>query len=64
MKITELNANICLFSPVQYLTGSDNKNFRGYLLENYEFTNGFMIDASNFADVKSWGLSFSILSIK
>lgn len=62
MKVTNENGIVCMFSPVQYLTGSDNKNIREYIFKTHKFIKGFMMDASNFADVKSWGLSFSILS--
>jgi hypothetical protein len=56
--------NICLFSPPIFLTGSSFKNLRKYLLNKFDFAKGFLMDAANFADVKSWGLSFSILSFK
>ena len=54
--------NICLFSPPTFLTGDSFQHLRNYLLGKFEFTKGFLMDAANFADVKSWGLSFSILS--
>jgi hypothetical protein len=40
------------------------KNFRSLVLSNFDFAGGFIMDAANFADVKSWGLSFSILKSK
>lgn len=56
--------NINFFSPPLYLTGQSYENMRKILFDNYDFSKGFLIDASNFADVKSWGLSFSILKLK
>jgi hypothetical protein len=56
--------NLCMFTPPLYLSGSSFEKVRKYLLSKVTFTKGFLMDASNFADVKSWGLSFSILSSK
>jgi hypothetical protein len=56
--------NLCMFTPPLYLSGSSFKKVREYLLSKVTFTKGFLMDAANFADVKSWGLSFSILSSK
>ena len=60
----EGDINICLFSPPLFLTGMDFKPFRKFFLEKYDFSSGFIMDSSNFADVKSWGLTFSILNRK
>jgi hypothetical protein len=35
--------------------------FRNKLFTKYGLKKGFLMDSSNFADVKSWGLSFSII---
>lgn len=54
--------NICMFTPPLYLTGQSMKKFRNNLFLNYEFKGGFIMDSANFADVKSWGLTFSMIS--
>jgi hypothetical protein len=56
--------NLCMFTPPLYLSGPSFGEVREYLLSKVTFTKGFLMDAANFADVKSWGLSFSILSSK
>jgi hypothetical protein len=53
--------NISFFSPPLYLTGQSYDKLRKLIFSSYTFEKSFMIDASNFADVKSWGLTFSIL---
>jgi len=54
--------NIGVFSPPLMYSGIDFKIFREKVLNNYEFKGGFIMDSAQFADVKSWGLTFSILS--
>jgi hypothetical protein len=54
--------NICLFSPPLMYSGIDYKVFREKILVDYELKAGFIMDSSQFADVKSWGLTFSILN--
>jgi glycosyltransferase involved in cell wall biosynthesis len=39
-----------------------NKIFRNKFLSKYSLTKGFIMNSSEFADVKSWGLTFSILT--
>ena len=56
--------HICIFSPPLMYSGIDYKIFREKILSDYEFKSGFIMDASQFADVKSWGLTFSILKKK
>ena len=65
-RLTKLNGkiNINFFSPPLYLSGQSYENMRKLLFSKYDFSKGFLIDASNFADVKSWGLTFSVLKLK
>ena len=56
--------HICIFSSPLFLSGSAFNKIRPYIFKKYEYTKGFMMDSSHFADVKSWGLTFSILSGK
>jgi hypothetical protein len=56
--------NLCMFTPPLYLSGTSFAKIRKFMMEKVIFVKGFMMDAANFADVKSWGLSFSVLSSK
>jgi len=61
-RLMKLNINvICMFTPPTLYVSESFDSFRENMLVNYIFKCGFIMDASNFADVKSWGLSFSIL---
>jgi hypothetical protein len=64
-RVSELNiCNICMFSTTKILTGTTFSSLRGKIEEKSEFKKGFIINASEFADVKDWALSFSIFGIK
>jgi hypothetical protein len=56
--------HLCFFSPPLFLTGASNKNFRKTLLQSRFFSKGFVFQSSEFADVSSWPLSFTILNFK
>lgn len=58
------SVNLCLFSPPLFLTGSSNKNFREYIFSKFIFEKGFVFQSTEFADVSSWPLSFTILKNK
>ena len=62
-KLTRLNCDVCMFTPSLFFTGGSNKDLRGSVFKTHKFVKGFIMDSSNFADVKSWSLSFSILEI-
>ena len=61
-KLQDINKNIKigLFSPPGFLASGSNKEFRKYFLPKFNYKNGYIMDSSNFADVQSWGLSFTI----
>jgi len=64
-KLTKIGRmNICMFSMPTLYTGSSFKGFREKVLDKYEFQKGFVMDSEQFADVSSWALTFSILSVK
>jgi len=54
--------NISMFTPPTLFVSESFDKMRDYVFKKYNFKKGFIMDAANFADVKSWGLSFSILS--
>ena len=56
--------NICMFSTPIFLSSDTFGKFRENVLSLYDFQGGFLMDSKNFADVKSWGLSFSIFKKK
>ena len=55
------NVHICLFSPLNFLSGANRKSFRESFFKDFSFNDGVLFKASHFADVAdSWGVSFSI----
>lgn len=58
------NIHLNFFSPPLIFSGISYKNLRERIFKKFTFEKGFMMDAANFADVKSWGLTFSILKSK
>jgi hypothetical protein len=57
MKITKIS----MFTPPTLFVSESFNLFREKKLNYYNLKKGFLMDSANFADVKSWGLSFSIL---
>ena len=55
------NIHICLFSPPLFYVGDTFKDFREKFFKSYKQVSGFLMKSSNFADVKEWPLTFSIL---
>jgi hypothetical protein len=62
--VMKLKLNIAFFSKPMIFTSPSFIKVRQTLLSSYDFEKGFMLDASEFSDVKSWGLTFSILTLK
>jgi hypothetical protein len=58
------NIDISLFSSPIFLTGQVFKKFRKKVMKKFIFVTGFMINSKEFADVQSWGLTFSIFKKK
>jgi hypothetical protein len=54
------NLSICTFSPPLILTGNSFKKFRNNINIGENFVKGYLMNSEHFADVSSWGLSFSI----
>lgn len=56
--------NIAIFSKPLFMTGGSFHKFLTKFEKEYSFDNGFLMNSSEFADVVSWGLSFTIWSNK
>jgi hypothetical protein len=52
--------NICIFAKPNFFSSSGFKEFRIKVWVEYKFKNGFVMDSSEFADVKKWPLTFTI----
>jgi hypothetical protein len=64
-KLMKMNVtSMAMFTPPTLYVSESFDTFRNKMLSNYIFKKGFIMDAANFADVKSWGLSFSIIENK
>jgi hypothetical protein len=61
-RLQKIGVEICMFSTPGFLSQISNKMFRNKFLSKYSLTKGFIMNSSEFADVKSWGLTFSILT--
>lgn len=60
--LKDFNTHIAIFSPLTWISGPSSQTFRKLFFANYQFSNGYIMDSSNFADVSSWALSFSVFS--
>lgn len=57
----DLEIDICMFSPLLYITGPRFDNFRKIFFENFTYKSGFMFNASYFSDVSNqWEVAFSV----
>lgn len=56
--------NIAIFSKPLFMTGGSFHSFLDSFEKVCKFEKGFLMNSSEFADVKSWGLSFTIWSNK
>lgn len=55
-----VDTKLGMFSPPLFISGSSFKGLRQYLSKYCSTTNGFIFQASQFADVKgNWGISFT-----
>jgi hypothetical protein len=61
-RLQKMGVEICMFSTPGFISQISNKSFRTKFLSKYSLTKGFIMNSSEFADVKSWGLTFSILT--
>ena len=69
MKIKEMfnltNCVLAFFCNPIFMSGNSYNKFRNKLLNMFEYKDGYMFNASHFADCSDrWGISFSIWEIK
>jgi hypothetical protein len=61
----KMNINtIAIFSKPLFMTGGSFISFMESFETKYEFNGGFLMNSSEFADVESWGLSYTIWKLK
>ena len=57
------NCHIFIYSPVTFIRNVRGKNIRKYILDNFGFVGGYLINAGEFANVSaSWGIGFTMWS--
>jgi hypothetical protein len=61
----KMNINtIAIFSKPLFMTGGSFIPFMEFFESKYKFNGGFLMNSSEFADVESWGLSYTIWQLK
>ena len=63
-KLSKYKCNLAFFSTPGFITQISNDKFRENFFTKYEFKKGFVMNSNEFADIKSWGLTFSVLQFK
>jgi hypothetical protein len=61
-QIAKFGCDIAMFSKPNFMTSPSFEGLRFFLKNKLNFKKGFVMDAAEFADVKSWPLTFTILS--
>jgi hypothetical protein len=61
-QIVKFGCDIAMFSKPNFMTSPSFEGLRFFLKNKLNFKKGFVMDAAEFADVKSWPLTFTILS--
>lgn len=61
-KLNDINNNIkiCLFSPISFMNSSSYNNLRSIFYDKFGFSQGFLMNSSEFTNVKTWGLTFTL----
>jgi len=61
-KINKFNKNIkiVLFSPISFMISPSYKELRKSFYKDFSLKYGFLMNSSEFTNVKTWGLTFSI----
>jgi len=61
-KLNEINKNIkiSIFSPISFMESPSFIDLRKNFYQSFNFNSGFLMNSSEFANVKNWGLTFTI----
>lgn len=54
------SVNIGMFTPPLFISSSNFSKFNDYYKKHFRYIDGYLMDSKHFADVASWGLSFTM----